>query len=170
MTGNATKQAEKADTPPPKPPGSRAFAASLRKIEENRDRATLIGNAVGAAMAFTKANGVLFAQAVFEELQKPAKKREQSRLVQYMTMALKAGAASLAYERFRFDAAKKAMECLGDLQQINEEGGDEEEKIEKAIAVLFGERPENTTFESASGLDPSTSAGPGLDETGEESV
>jgi hypothetical protein len=127
----------------------KSIESQLALISDDSERATLIGKLVGAAAALTDANIVLVAQAVFEELRKPAEERDEKRLAQYMTFAIRARAQNLtarsvdlAYERHRFNAAKRAMELAADLQQINQGGGDEREKIEKAIVLLFGEAPD----------------------------
>lgn len=120
----------------------------LEDIRDDRDRAMLIGNVVGAAAEITGANSVLFAQGVFEEFRKPASERDEDKLASYMTIALKARdqelkarTLELGIDRFRFDAAKKAREKAAELQKINEGAGDESEKVAKAVRLLFGEAP-----------------------------
>jgi len=120
----------------------------LQSIEDDRDRATLIANVVGAAAAITEANIVLIAQAIFEQLRKPPEERDEKLLAKYMSLALKARGQNLQSrsidlnsDKFQFDVAKRAKECAAQLQQIDSEEGDEREKIEKAIVVLFGEAP-----------------------------
>jgi hypothetical protein len=128
-----------------------SIAPHLDAISDDRDRALLIGEVIGSATTITKANSVLISQAIFEEFRKPAGQRDQKYLAQYMGLALKATeqelkarSIDLGYDRFHFDTAKKATECAAQLQKIDEGGGDEREKIQKAIVVLFGERPSNT--------------------------
>lgn len=134
----------------------KSIESQLALISDDSERATLIGKLVGAATALTDANIVLVAQAVFEELRKPAEERDEKRLAQYMTFAIRvraqnitARSVDLAYERHRFNAAKRAMQVAADLQQINQGGGDEREKIEKAIVLLFGEEPGGFDSESS---------------------
>jgi hypothetical protein len=124
------------------------IGARLEAIRDDSERALLVGNIVGAAATISEANTYLFAQAIFEEFRKPQEQRDERRLVNYMNAALKARSVHLAYERHQFDAAKQAMKCLTKLQEIQAGGGDEQQKIEQAVKVLFGERPENTTFQS----------------------
>ena len=138
----------------------RTYAANLEKIRENSNHATLVGNVFGAAAALTEANIVMLAQAVFEELNKEPEERDEKRLLLYMKLALQGRNMALAYERFHFDAAKKATECAKELQAINEEQGDEREKIEKAIVLLFGMRPYNTTFQTEPDGTPSLGSAP----------
>jgi hypothetical protein len=123
------------------------FLERLQRIEDNRDRASLVNQVCQGSDAMTEANAALFAQAIFEEFNKPAEEQDEKRLVQYMSVALKARSVDLAYERFNFDAAKRAIKCAAQLQEINVGAGGEDEKIQKAITVLFGERPQNTTFQ-----------------------
>jgi len=118
--------------------------AADHRLEEIRDdsrRAALIGKVFGAANTLAEANTVLVAQAVFEELRKPAAERDEKRLAQFMNLALKARTVGLAHHRFHFDAAKRATQCAAQLQKISQEAGGEREKIEKAMVVLFGEEP-----------------------------
>jgi hypothetical protein len=124
---------------------SRSVAARLDQIQQARDQATLIGNVVGTATEITAANIVLIAQAVFDELLKPAEERDEEKLAQYMSLAIKvdsqhykARAGDLAFERFHFDAARKALAFTSKLQRINESGVDDRAKIEEAMALLFG--------------------------------
>jgi hypothetical protein len=123
----------------------RSIAARLDQIQQARDQATLIGNIVGAATEITGANIVMIAQAVFDELVKAPEKRDEAKLAEYMAVAIKlndqnlrARAGDLAYERFHFDAAKKALSFASQLQRINESGVDERAKIEEAMVLLFG--------------------------------
>lgn len=127
----------------------RSMAGPLKRIADDRDRATLVGDVVGMATEITEANIALISQAVFEEFREPAEKRDEKRLAKYMTLALKAReqglksrAIDLAFNRFHFDAARRARECVAELQEINKGDGDEREKIERAMKLLFGERPE----------------------------
>ena len=123
----------------------RSVAARLQQIQDARDQATLIGKVVGAATEITGANIVLIAQAVFDELVKPPAERDEAKLSQYMALAikvneqnLKARAGNLAFQRFHFDAAKKALSFVSQLQHINESGADERAKVEEAMVLLFG--------------------------------
>ena len=124
-------------------PGSdeAAFKEQLDKIAADSDRAGFISKVFGRAAEIAQANSVLVAQAVFEEFRKPEGKRDEKRLVQFMNLALKGRSVDLGYNRFRFDGARAALENAAQLQEINKGGGDEREKIEKAIALLFGEKP-----------------------------
>jgi len=123
-----------------------AAAEQLERIRDNRDRALLMGNVVKTAAELTDANSVLFAQAIFEEFLKPVEKRDESRLTKYMSIALKARSVELAYNRFHFDASRRALGCAEKLQEINEGDGNEQEKMDQVIRLLFGEEPANTTF------------------------
>jgi hypothetical protein len=123
----------------------RSVAARLEQIQHARDQATLIGKVVGAATDITGANVVLIAQAVFDELVKPPDERDEAKLAQYMSLAikvneqnLKARAGELAFQRFHFDSAKKALGFASQLQRISESGADERAKVEQAMVLLFG--------------------------------
>lgn len=120
----------------------------LDKLRDASNFATLVGKAVGTATEINEANSVLISQIVFEEMRKPAGERDEERLVAYMKLALQAWAqvlrsraVDLGYNRFKFDAAKRARECVKELREIDEGDGDEREKIEKAMVVLFGPKP-----------------------------
>jgi hypothetical protein len=126
----------------------------LARISDARDSAVLVGNVIGAATAITEANIVLLTQAVFEELIKPEGERDEKRLAQYMSFALKARGQDFTAERSRIDIAKKAREMAAELHEINRGDEDEREKIQKVIRILFGERPSNTTFQPQPSLAP----------------
>jgi hypothetical protein len=114
----------------------------LEKIGDDRDCAMLVGNVVGAATAMDEASTVLLSQAVFEELRKEPEERNEAHLKAYLTLLLKTRTVNLAEDRFRFNAAKRAMECAAGLNAIKGSETDERTKIERAIKLLFGERPE----------------------------
>jgi len=123
----------------------RLVATRLDEIRQARDQAMLIGKVVGTATEITDANIALIAQAVFEELVKPPEERDETKLAKYMALAiqlknqhLKGRAGDLAYERFHFEAARKALAFSGQLKRITESGGDERAKIEEAMVLLFG--------------------------------
>jgi hypothetical protein len=123
------------------------FALHLESIRDDTERARLVAEVFGAAATLTKANSVLIAQAVFEEFRRPAAERDEKRLTQYMNLALKGRSVDLAYDRFYIDSARKASEHAAEIQKINDGEGDETEKIQEVIRLLFGEEPENTTFQ-----------------------
>jgi len=125
------------------------FALHLESIRDDNERASLVAEVFGAAATLTKANCVLIAQAVFEEFRKPAAERDEKRLSQYMNLALKGRTVDLAYDRLYIDCAKKASKHAAEIQKINDGEGDETEKIEEVMRLLFGEEPENTMFEGA---------------------
>jgi uncharacterized protein (DUF342 family) len=122
-----------------------SVASRLEQIRIARDQATLIGKVVGSATEITDTNIALIAQAVFEELLKPADERDEDKLAKYMSVGLKARnlnlkarSNDLAFERFHFDSAKKALDFAPELQRINNSGLDERAKIEEAMTLLFG--------------------------------
>ncbi len=124
---------------------SRPVAGPLQRLGDNRDLATFVGNVIGTATEITDQNIVSFAQAVFEEFQKTAEERNERRLVQFMTLALKAKdqeirarSVDLAQDRFHFDAAKQALAFASELQRIHDSGADDRAKIEEAMTILFG--------------------------------
>jgi hypothetical protein len=119
----------------------KAFAARLEEIRKSSECATLVANEVGAAAVLTEANIVLIAQVVFEELNKKPEERDEKRMAQYMKLALQGRSVSLAYDKFYFDAAKTAEERASELQAIREGDGDEREKLDKVIEILFGVKP-----------------------------
>jgi hypothetical protein len=49
--------------------------------------------------------------------------------------------AETGRDKFQFDAAKAALAAAAELKEINESAGSEREKVERAIARLFGQRP-----------------------------
>jgi hypothetical protein len=121
----------------------------LDRIKSASEQATMIARAVGDAVEISEANSVQFAQAVFEEFSKDPDDRDEQRLVRYMNLALKSRAVELTYKRFRYDAAERARKYVTELRAINEGEGEDAEKTLKAIRLLFGERPEHTTFQPA---------------------
>jgi hypothetical protein len=130
---------------------ARSNEGRLEKLREARDSAMLIGRVVGTATGITNANSTLIAQAVFEELGKAPGERNEERLVAFMELGLKAkreenraAALRVIEEKFRFDAAAAALKAAGELQAINASGGDEREKVKRAITVLFGEGPDDS--------------------------
>jgi hypothetical protein len=52
----------------------------------------------------------------------------------------------LQARRFYFDASKAVLREADKLEEINKGPGDEREKIDKIILLLFGERPDVTDF------------------------
>jgi len=127
--------------------------ARLTRIQDARDNATLMGKAIGSAAEFTNANFVLIAQAVFEELLKEEDDRDEAKLASYMTMALRAQGndlkdrtVGLSYKRFYWDKSKTALKHAPELIRISESDADEDAKIEKAMLLLFCEKPEITDF------------------------
>lgn len=125
-----------------------AASIRLQEIRASRQFATRMGKAVGSATEITETNSVLIAQAVFEELMKKDKERDETRLTKYMSVALKARdqemrdkALSLAESRFRFDASKAALREAARLHEVNQGPEDEQEKIDKAMLLLFGPKP-----------------------------
>ena len=129
----------------------RSKAAELAQLRDTQQGASLINHAAGASTPITVGNGVLFANAIFNEFRKPGADRDEDRLIRYMDLALKArnmeiraSAVHLNYERFRLEAAKHSHDCAGGSQSGNRR------KIEKATLLLFGEKPEG--FVSETGL------------------
>jgi hypothetical protein len=127
--------------------------ARLDKICEARDGAKLIAGAVRSASEITDANLVLLAQAAFEEFLKDPEKRDAKLLAEYMAFALRArdlelrgSANQLAREKHYFDLAKKSLEFVDQLRAINDSPDDERTKVDKAMVLLFGERPDVTDF------------------------
>jgi hypothetical protein len=119
----------------------KAMEPRIDKIRETRDSAILIGKVVGAAAAITDANIVMITQAVFEQLMKPEGQRDEKLLAEYMDFALKARGQDFTAERFRFDIARKVRENSAEVEKINRGDGDEREKTQKAIELLFGLEP-----------------------------
>jgi hypothetical protein len=131
----------------------RDIAARLDKISDARDGARLISAAIGSAKEITEANLVLLAQAAFEEFLKEPEQRNAKLLGEYMAFALRArdlelrgSANELAREKHYYDLAKKSLEYVEQLKGINDSDDDERAKIDKAMVLLFGERPEITDF------------------------
>jgi len=128
--------------------------ARLQQIREESAKATLIGKVLAVALDLNEVNSRMIQQAVFQELQKEPEERNEKRLVAYMDLAIKSRAqevkektVALQARRLYFNASKEALKCAAELQEINKGDGDEMEKIEKAMVVLFGEDPEG--FESS---------------------
>jgi hypothetical protein len=124
------------------------ISVRLGQVCDARDHATLIGDVIASATAITNANVSLIAQAVFEELMKPAEERDEARVARYMAVALKARdqeikdkSLCLAERRFQFDASKAALKESAKLQEINQTSEDEDEKIKKVTLLLFGPEP-----------------------------
>jgi hypothetical protein len=101
----------------------------------------MLEGVAGAAGAFTGANCALIGQVAFEELMKKDGQCDEKRFIRYMTLLLKGQNLALEYEQFRCNAAKRACKYVAGLQQINAGPGDEDEKLQKAIELLFGKEP-----------------------------
>lgn len=126
-----------------------AAAARLKEIRQARDCSRLFSKVLASATELTETNSVLIAQAVFEELMKEEKDRDETRIVKYMAVALKAReneirgkSVSLAGSRFRFDASRAALMKAARLKEIDQGPEDEREKIEKVMLLLFGPKPD----------------------------
>ena len=127
---------------------ARSMEPELNRLRDNRDRASLLGQVVNSATSLTVANSVLFSQAIFEEFRKPDDKRDETRLIHFMELALKAreqelkaSAIDLSFDRFHFDVAGAALKHASKLQRIHESTASERAKLEKAIKLMFGEKP-----------------------------
>lgn len=132
----------------------RSMAAELAQLRDTQQGASLINGAAGASTPITVANSILFASAVFNEFRKPADQRDENRLVRYMDLALKArdleiraSAVQLAFERFRFDAARKSPD-QSDTPSPAQAALDRR-KTEEAALLLFGDPP--AAFKSETG-------------------
>jgi len=128
----------------------------LDKIGEARDGARLISKVLGCAGEITEANVVMLAQAAFEEFLKKPEERDSKLLAEYMVLALRArdldlkGSANrLAREKHYYDLARKSLAYVEKLKSINDSAGDERAKVNRAIVLLFGERPDITDFRDA---------------------
>jgi hypothetical protein len=131
--------------------------ADVAEIRDNQQGASLISGVAESSTPLTKANSVLFANAVFKEFRKPEGERDENRLIRYMVLALKArdleiraSAVQLGYERCRSEAAKQAGGFAGESEATAEAYADERAKTEEAMRLLFGEPPAG--FISESGL------------------
>jgi hypothetical protein len=126
----------------------RSMAERMERLLLAREQALLVGRTVGNATGITAANSVLISQAVFEEMQKEPILRDQKKLTELMRLCLaardqeiKEKVLALNHSRFQFNASKAALQHAKKLQEITEGGGDEREKIEKVMVLLFGEEP-----------------------------
>ena len=98
--------------------------------------------------AFDAATAELLRARAFEILQNPgADPRDVSALVKLLLDSKKQEIAgqqlALDRDRFEFDATKKALAALDDLNEIRQSAGiDDDEKLSRARRRLFGEVPE----------------------------
>jgi hypothetical protein len=114
-------------------------------LEDDSNRASFVGDVFARLNELTDKNIESFAQAVFEEFRKAPPERDESRLVRFMAIALKARdqhirvrSVDLARDRFYFNAAKQALSFAGQLQRISDSTADDHAKIEEAMSLLFG--------------------------------
>lgn len=128
------------------------FERMLMDLQGASDRAGQIADAVGDAAQMHEANVALLSQALLAAQQSgdPAQIKFAvgglSFLLDSVAKSRKADAdvlsAKVARDRFQFDAAKQALKHAAELQEINKTTGSEREKVEQALLVLFGEKPE----------------------------
>ena len=132
----------------------RSIGARLDQIRATRDGVKLMSEAFGWATDLTEASILMLAQAAFEELLKEPEKRDPQVVSRYMSLALRArelglkgSAHELAREKHYYDLARRSLAYAAELKSINDSYDDERDKIERAMVVLFGVRPDNTKFE-----------------------
>ena len=130
--------------------GELKFRQLLTEIKEDALRAEEFGQQIGTLQiaGITQANVAMLSQALFR-----AQRTKDRAAVKFFTNMMflllqavskqQSAAASVisaetARDRFQFDAAKRALQQAALLQRINEDGGHERDKVERAIETLFG--------------------------------
>ena len=124
----------------------------LESVRADRDRAQLLSREIGDAAEMPEATITLLGQVLFESLRNPKKEATRGKAAKNLAMVVEAFAkdrkskadvkvAETQFQKFQFDAAKAALACAGELQEINRNKGSEREKVERAITRLFGEKP-----------------------------
>lgn len=132
------------------------FSELMSNIRADADRAHLLSNAVGDVAGMNEALVAMLGQALFETLRSKDKQKIklQGKAAALLSMVVEAFAkdrkskadvvvAGTQRDKFQFDAAKAALGAAADLQEISRSKGSEREKVERAIARLFGNKPEN---------------------------
>ena len=127
------------------------FSELLSQIRRDAESAELVGQAIGDAANLHESNTTLLSQALFhaQRTKNPvAMKLAAEALSTIMTAVAKRDAAKAsvisaetARNRFQFDAAKLALVHAAELQEIQRSTGSEREKVERAVARLFGRQP-----------------------------
>ncbi len=136
----------------------RQFLATLSCMSTSRKRSEALVNAIGknGVSDINQSNLLLIGKVVHDVLLDALLKKDTKRAaaVLYWAEAVKALAADkradaqkqdseTSRDRFQFDAAAAALKYQAELARINRGKGSEREKVEKAVVLLFGKRPEN---------------------------
>jgi hypothetical protein len=130
------------------------FRDLLSDVRADRDRASLLSREIGDAAEMAEANITMLGQALFETMRNKDKVKLRGKAAMALSMVVEAFAkdrkskadvmtANTQRDKFQFDAAKAALSAAADLQEINRSKGSEREKVDRAIARLFGKKPEN---------------------------
>ena len=117
---------------------------ALEKLRYTRDFVRLIQRVFKSATGITTANSVIMAQAVFEELAKPEKKRNEERLTSYMQLALKARdqelketAIALGNDKFKASLRTKleaGLDALAERIQENDAAMEKYRELKEELA------------------------------------
>ena len=129
------------------------FFNVITELREDSERAQQIAKEVGDAKELTGASITMLAKALFSARLKgdEAGMKLAAKLLSTVLGAAAADKSATASVisaetqkmRFQFDAAKKAMQYSGELQEISKSSGSEQEKVERAVARLFGPKPKS---------------------------
>lgn len=129
----------------------RAFQKRLSAVCDASRRAQIIGSQVGSALQMSEAATAAFAAALLDaQIAEDAKGMKAAAvplamLLEAVAKSKKADAdvsqTELAWKKFRYDAAEAALACVAELQEINRSPIADEEKRERAVKRLFGEKP-----------------------------
>lgn len=129
-----------------------AFSDLLGEIRADAARADLVAESLGDVGRMNESNIKMLSQALFAA-QRTGDTKAVSRAVIGLSMIVEALAkdksstasvisAETSRSRFQFDAAKAALAAAADLQEIQRSTGSEREKVDRAIARLFGAKPQ----------------------------
>jgi hypothetical protein len=128
-----------------------AFQARLEELAAADEHARTVAQDFGDVAHLTEANIALLSQDLLDAqlAQSPAAIKAAAMnlatLVEAFAKNKKADAdveaAQTQRDKFQFDAAKAALAHAAELQEINASKLDDTEKRERAIKVLFGDRP-----------------------------
>ena len=146
------------------------FQQLLRDMRHDNEQATLMAGEIGTAAQLNDANVLLLSQALFSARRTgdPGEMKNAAKLFSMvMESVAKAKAAEAAVitastsrDKFQFDAAKSVLEHLDTLQSIKASSGDDREKVDRAVAAVFGRRPGTPPPSNSGGGDSAGNGAP----------
>lgn len=128
------------------------YAGRLDQLRDDDAFAELVVKAVGSVPGMTEAASVIIGQVALEEARKPEEERDLEKLMKLMKVLLPAWSKAIEsrdidfrVKRFKFNATEEVERLAEEIHAIRHGPGDEREKMEKIMLLLFGPEPDGFT-------------------------